>query len=152
MWEFYEVREGKVRKAKKPPLITFLLYGFLVVLDPGTFSVLKYIENYTQTGSLVFTEYYELTFFKKCKGSWLCKQAKGTSHRELIWVCPYCIFSTCRIYIFMWLRIWRFSIAWCILKLREERRKKKKRWCLPELNFVDLLCFYINLCDWFKAS
>lgn len=65
----------------------WLLFFFSVDFgspDPGIFLILKYIENYTQTGSLVFSKYNELTFPEMCKGSCLCKWAKGTSHMELI--------------------------------------------------------------------
>lgn len=65
----------------------FWLFFFFSVdfstLDPGIVYVLKYVENYTHIGSLVFSKYYELTFPKKCKGSYLCKWKKEIPHMEL---------------------------------------------------------------------
>lgn len=65
----------------------FWLFAFFSVnfgsLDPGIVYALKYIENYTHIGSLVFNKYYELTFSKMCKGSCLCKWKKEIPHLEL---------------------------------------------------------------------
>lgn len=110
-----------VRKGQKTFLVAYFSFLWILIGQiQQFFSVLKYIENYTQTGSLVFSKYYELPFPKLCKGSYLHMWIKGISHMEFICFPILYSFYMGNLDFYM-TKDCRFPTACFILKQREEK-------------------------------